>query len=124
MKASLAVLIPILAGAIVADAAAGPTSTRVGGYFCETTEDQVAFLNRLAAGDNDILAANAVNKAAGRQSCADYISVDVVPSGERVVMKNGVVYKMYSVVFLPENKERWTGRILDTLDVVAQKQDI
>lgn len=124
MKASLAVLIPLLAGVVAVEALAGAPSTRVGGYFCDTTEDQVAFLNRLAAGDNDILAANAVNKGAGRQSCADYISVDVIPSGEKVVMKNGVVYKMYSVVFLPEKVERWTGRILDTLDFVAQKQDI
>jgi hypothetical protein len=94
---------------------------RVGGYFCDTREDQLAFLRLRAKDENEIMAANAVNKAAGKQSCADYISVEVIPGQEKVEMSNGLVFKVQSLTFLPENKERWAGTHFGSLEQVAEK---
>jgi hypothetical protein len=97
-------------------------SVRVGGYFCDTRQDQMSFLRLRAKGENEIMAANAVNKAAGKQTCADYISVEVIPGKERVEMSSGLVFKMQSFTFLPENQERWAGTLFGSLDRVADKE--
>jgi hypothetical protein len=94
---------------------------RVGGYFCDTRQDQAAFLSLRAAGENEIMAANAVNKSAGRQTCADYISVEVIPGGEKTVMSGGLVFKMQSFTFLPEKAEKWAGTVLGSVERVAEK---
>lgn len=94
---------------------------RVGGYFCDTRQDQVAFLTLRASGENEIMAANAVNKAAGKQTCADYISVEVVPGAEKTAIDNGLVYKLQSFTFLPEQAEKWSGTFFGSLDIVAEK---
>lgn len=122
MKPFCLALLSFLATAIPASA---EDAMRVGGYFCDTREDQIAFLTRRAAGDNEIMAANAVNKAVGKATCADYVSVEVVPAGEKVVVSDGLVFKMHRVIFLPENVERWIGSVTDSLSVqVAERQDI
>ncbi len=105
-----------------AHAATAADTVRVGGYFCDTRHDQAAFLALRAAGENEIMAANAVNKAAGKQSCADYISVEVIPGSEKVVMSGGLVYKMQSFTFLPEKVERWSGTVFGSLSQVAEKE--
>lgn len=104
-----------------ADVATAGDPVRVGGYFCDTRQDQMAFLQQRAAGENEIMAANAVNKAVGRQTCADYISVEVIPGDEKIVMTGGLVFKVQSFTFLPENAERWAGTLFGTLDKVADK---
>lgn len=121
---SVAALVSLLTVSTATAVASAAPPTRVGGYFCDSSDDHVAFLTRRALGENAILAANAVNKVAGRQTCADYISVEGIPAGEKVVLKHGIAYKMYRVIFLPEKVERWTGRMVDAFDVVAEKQDI
>ncbi len=103
-------------------AATASDTVRVSGYFCDTRHDQVAFLALRAAGENDIMAANAVNKAAGKPSCADYISVEVIPGSEKVVMSGGLVYKMQSFTFLPEKVERWYGSVFGSLSQIAEKE--
>lgn len=90
---------------------------RVGGYFCESDKDQVAFLTKKAEGENDIKAANTVNKALGRQSCADYIAVYIIHRGEEVVMANGLLFKIHKVTLLPEKVEMWTGSLMSSLEV-------
>lgn len=106
---------------IVVHSAAASDNVRVGGYFCETRQDQVAFLTLRASGENEIMAANAVNKEAGKQTCADYISVEVVPGGEKTVIDSGLVYKLQSFTFLPEKAEKWSGTFFGSLDVMAEK---
>ncbi|PPD01824.1 MAG: hypothetical protein CTY31_03585 [Hyphomicrobium sp.] len=106
---------------LLAHTAMAGDPVRVGGYFCETRQDQIAFLKLRASGENEIMAANAVNKSAGKMSCADYISVEVIPGGEKVVMADGLVFKMQSFTFLPEKAERWAGTFFGTLDHVAEK---
>jgi len=123
MKASTAVAFLALSALSLA-VQAGESVVRVGGYFCDTTENQVAFLSELSAGENDIMAANAVNKSAGRMACADYISVDVIPNGEKLVMRGGRVFKVYSVIFLPEKVERWTGRLVDSFEISDKRHEI
>lgn len=97
---------------------------RVSGYFCDTTDNQVAFLTELSAGENDIMAANTVNKSVGRMACADYISVDVIPNGGKMVTRQGRMFKVYRVIFLPEKVERWTGRLVDTLELAGGRLEI
>jgi len=123
MKASTAVAFLALSALSLA-VQAGESVVRVGGYFCDTTENQVAFLSELSAGENDIMAATAVNKSAGRMACADYISVDVIPNGEKLVMRGGRVFKVYSVIFLPEKVERWTGRLVDSFEISDERHEI
>lgn len=125
MKASTAVaFLALSALSLAASVQAGESVVRVGGYFCDTTENQVAFLSELSAGENDIMAANAVNKLAGRMACADYVSVDVIPNGEKVVMRGGRMFKVYSVIFLPEKVERWTGRLVDSFEISDERHEI
>ncbi len=82
---------------------------RVSGYFCNAKEDQVAFLQRSAAGDTGEIAANNVNKGAGKQTCAFYRPAQAIPADEQTIISHGIVYKVQSFVFLPEKVERWTG---------------
>lgn len=125
MKAASPIALSILAIAALAPTALADESTiRIGGYLCDAKQEQVAFLERRASGDNDIMAAEAVNKAAGRAACADYIAVEVIPDGEFVVVSNGMVFKTHRLVLLPERAERWFGSMTSSLEQYADKQDI
>lgn len=105
-----------------AQAAYAGEAVRVGGYFCDTRQDQVSFLSLRASGENEIMAANVVNKSAGRQTCAPYMSVEVVPGSEKTMIDRGLVFKMQSFTFLPEKSEKWSGTFFGSLDVVADKE--
>lgn len=105
-------------------AAKGDQAERVRGYFCEAKADQIAFLNFKARGENEIMAANAVNKGAAKMSCAPYLPAMAIPGKEQTVMQDGLVYKLQSFTFLPEKVERWSGTVLGSLQVTAQDQDI
>lgn len=106
-------------------AAANSSETeRVRGYFCDDKADQIAFLNAKARGESEIMAANSVNKRAAKMSCAPYLPATAVPTGDHTIMEGGLVYKLQSYVFLPEKKERWSGTVLGSLQVVAREQDI
>lgn len=94
---------------------------RVGGYFCDSREDQMTFLRLQAKGENEIMAADAVNKAIGKQSCANYISVEVIPGKERIEMSEGLVFKIQSFIFLPEKVERWAGTFFGSMDQAIEK---
>jgi hypothetical protein len=88
---------------------------RVRGYFCGTKSEQVAFLQRLAAGDSEEIAANVVNKSAGKQTCAYFLPATAIPARDQTVMDDGLVFKVQSFVFLPEKVERWTGTYFGSL---------
>jgi hypothetical protein len=117
-RAALAALI------LAAPAGAEDATERVRGYFCDAKADQVAFLSLQAEGENEIMAANAVNKSIAKASCAYYLPADALPTGEHTVMDRGLVFKLESFVFLPEKVERWRGTVLGSLRATAQKQDI
>lgn len=97
---------------------------KVRGYFCDAKADQIAFLNLKARGETEIMAANAVNKRIARMSCAPYLPATAVVGKEQTVMKDGLVYKLQSFVFLPEKVERWSGTVLGSLQATARDQDI
>ena len=61
------------------------------------------------------MAANAVNKAIAKFSCAYYLPADAIYTGEHTVMRDGLVFKLHSYVFLPEKVERWSGSVLGSL---------
>lgn len=94
------------------------------GFFCDAKQDQVAFLTIQAEGENEEMAANAVNKSIAKMSCAYYLPAAAIPTGEHTVMDRGLVFKLESYVFLPEKVERWRGTVLGSLQAAAQKQDI
>jgi hypothetical protein len=88
---------------------------RVSGYFCGEKHEQVAFLQREAAGDTEEIAANEVNKVIGKQTCAFFLPASAIPVKDETVMNDGLVYKVQSFIFLPEKVERWTGTYFGSL---------
>jgi hypothetical protein len=108
-KLSLITILLSSASMCLAAAASSDEPVRVSGYFCGAKHEQVAFLQREAAGDTEEIAANAVNKVVGRQTCAFFLPAHAIPVKDETVMNDGVVYKMQSFIFLPEKVERWTG---------------
>lgn len=110
----------VVLGGAVSTAWAGKPAVKVEGYFCDAKADQLAFLNKKAAGENEIMASNAVNKEAGKASCMPYIVADAVPVSEQTVIDNGLVYVLRSYRFLPEDVERWHGSVTGSLVQSAQ----
>jgi hypothetical protein len=103
---------------------AGPSVERVRGFFCNAKSDQIGFLARQAQGDNEEIAANAVNKRIARFSCAYYLPVSAIPTGEHTVIEGGLVFKLQSYLFLPEREERWSGAVLGSLQQTARDVNI
>ncbi len=101
--------------ACISGAARSDEPVQVSGYFCGAKNEQVAFLQRQVFGENEEIAANTINKAVGRQSCAFYLPAHAIPVNDQTVMRDGIVYKMQSYVFLPEKVERWTGTYFGSL---------
>lgn len=104
-----ALALGLVAGAITASDAGSDRPERISGYFCGAMNEQIAFLQHTAAGETEEIAANAVNKVVGKQTCAFFLPANAVPVSDKTVMNDGLVYKMQSYLFLPEKVERWTG---------------
>lgn len=92
-----------------------PAPDRVRGFFCNAKTDSINFLLYQAKGENEEMAANAVNKEIAKFSCAYYLPADAVYTGEHTVMRDGLVFKLHSYLFLPEKVERWSGSVLGSL---------
>ena len=92
-----------------------PLPERVRGFFCNEKTDSINFLMYQAKGENEEMAANAVNKEIAKASCAYYLPADAIYTGEHTVMRDGLVFKLHSYVFLPEKVERWSGSVLGSL---------
>jgi hypothetical protein len=92
-----------------------PSPERVRGFFCNAKIDSVNFLLYQAQGENEEIAANAVNKAIAKFSCAYYLPATAIYTGEHTVMQDGLVFKLQSYIFLPEKVERWSGSVLGSL---------
>lgn len=114
----------VLAGAIAGTAALGFTAShadpsappeRVRGFFCNAKNDSLDFLLSQAGGENEEMAANAVNKRIGKFSCAYYLPADAIFTGEYTVIHDGLVFKLQSYIFLPEQVERWSGSVFGSL---------
>lgn len=103
----------IPASTIAAEPAAAPE--RVRGFFCNEKADSVDFLRTQAGGENEEMAANAVNKRLGKFSCAYYLPADAIYTGEHTIIQDGIVYKLQSFLFLPERVERWSGSAFGSL---------
>jgi hypothetical protein len=108
-----------LAGVGVAMATPGanavPAVDQVRGFFCNEKNDSIEFLMYQAKGENEEMAANAVNKSIAKFSCAYYLPADAIYTGEHTVMRDGLVFKLHSYMFLPEKVERWSGSVLGSL---------
>jgi len=119
-SAKFAVLALCLGGmgalfAPVSSAETAPAPERVRGFFCNAKADSINFLLYQAQGENEEMAANAVNKAIAQFSCAYYLPANAIYTGEHTVMQDGLVFKLQSYVFLPEKVERWSGSVLGSL---------
>jgi hypothetical protein len=101
--------------AAAGSAASRSPPERVRGFFCNQKVDSINFLMYQAMGENEEMAANAVNKEIAKASCAYYLPADAIYSGEHTVMQDGLVFKLHSYVFLPEKVERWSGSVLGSL---------
>lgn len=103
------------AALLIPSANAGPGVERVRGYFCNAKSDSVAFLVEQAKGENEVMAANAVNKRIAKFSCAYYLPADAIHTDEQTVMEDGLVFKLQKYLFLPEKVERWSGSVFGSL---------
>jgi hypothetical protein len=101
------------AGGSNADPAAAPE--RVRGFFCNAKNDSIDFLREQASGENEEMAANAVNKRLKVFSCAYYLPANAIYTGEHTIIQDGLVYKLHSYLFLPERVERWSGSAIGSL---------
>lgn len=102
-----------------------PSPERVRGFFCNEKADSINFLMNQAQGENEEMAANAVNKAIAKFSCAYYLPATAIYTGEHTVMRDGLVFKLHSYLFLPEKVERWSGSVLGSLQQPANaKHDV
>ena len=108
-------LVAVAALCLMLPASADPGVERVRGFFCNGKSDQVAFLALLAKGENEEMAANAVNKSIGKFSCAYYTPATAVHIGEQTVIDQGLVFKLQSYRFLPEKVERWSGAVFGSM---------
>jgi hypothetical protein len=97
---------------------------RVRGYFCNSKKDTSAFLALQAQGENEIMAANAVNKSIGKFSCAPYLPATAVKTGEQTIFEGGLAFRLQGYMFLPEKVERWSGSVLGSLQETAERRDI
>lgn len=98
-----------------ANAGPGPGVERVRGFFCNDKSHSVAFLVEQAKGENEEMAANAVNKRIAKFSCAYYRPADAIHTGEQTVMEDGLVFKLQKYLFLPEKVERWSGTVFGSM---------
>jgi hypothetical protein len=124
---ALALCVPLLAivGSQLSLAKGRPEVERVRGFFCDGKADSINFLLYQAQGENEEMAANAVNKEIAKFSCAYYLPANAVYTGEHTVMQDGLVFKLHSYVFLPEKVERWSGSVLGSLQPSADaKHDV
>jgi hypothetical protein len=117
-------VIGVLAASALAAVAGSDELVRVNGFFCDAKADQIALLTRQAEGENDIMAANAVNKSLARQSCAYYLPLTAIPSGHHTVISGGLVFKLESYIFLPEKVERWSGTAIGSLQPAGAEHNI
>jgi hypothetical protein len=118
----LGIALATIAGWSIAASSEAPI--RVRGYFCGAASEQIAYMQRLAAGDSEEIAANTVNKSAGKQTCAYFLPADAIPLKDRTIMNGGMVFKVQSFVFLPEKVERWTGTYFGSLQTTSKFGDI
>lgn len=100
---------------IVPTASANPGVERVRGFFCNAKHDQVEFLTIQARGENEEMAANAVNRRIAKFSCAYFTPATAIHTGEETVIEEGLVFKLHSYLFLPEKVERWSGTVFGSL---------
>jgi hypothetical protein len=100
---------------LLSSASADPAVEKVRGFFCNAKADQLAFLTLQAKGENEEIAANAVNKSIAKFSCAYYIPATAVHTGDHTVIDGGLVFKLQSYMFLPEKVERWSGSVLGAM---------
>lgn len=111
------------AGGSSADPAAAPD--RVRGFFCNAKSHSIDFLREQASGENEEMAANAVNKRLKASSCAYYLPANAIYTGEHTIIQDGLVYKLHSYLFLPERVERWSGSAIGSLQPSANaKHDV
>ena len=111
----LAAIGMLIAAPPVSTAESVPLPERVRGFFCDEKTDSINFLMYQAKGENEEMAANAVNKEIATASCPYYLPADAIYTGEHTVMRDGLVFKLHSYVFLPEKVERWSGSVLGSL---------
>ena len=105
----------VVAGTATTRAEMSPLPERVRGFFCDAKDDSLNFLLAQAGGENEEMAANAVNKSIGKSSCAYFTPADAVYTGEHTIIRDGIVFKLHSFMFLPEKVERWSGTVFGSL---------
>lgn len=123
LVASLATLMILTVGASADPGANGAPVERVRGFFCNSQADQIAFLEQQARGENQDMAANAVNKSVAQASCAYYLPLQAIVGEEQTIFSGGLVFKVQKFVFLPEKSEHWAGSVLGAVPASVKESD-
>ena len=96
------------AGVVVATPGANavPAVDQVRGFFCNAKNDSIDFLMYQAKGENEEMAANAVNKSIAKFSCAYYLPADLHGGAHGDARRAGLQAAQL---------ERWSGSVLGSL---------
>ncbi len=107
----IAAFLPRAAGSQTSDA----VPSHVDAYLCETQQEAIAFADRLAQGDDEETAKDAVGKAAGGEVCGRYVGEAIVQEQKRATSA-GVGYSLTAFRFAGDNRVAWGA------DVSAAKE--
>lgn len=83
---------------------------RIGGILCRDETSAIQYLSMRARGSNDVMAAEFVNKRAGKPLCEAWIPRPMTIVQEKSVMQGGIVFKLFRLRLndRPET-ELWSG---------------
>lgn len=83
---------------------------RVGGILCRDEASAIQFLGMRARGNNDVMAAEFVNKRAGKPLCEAWIPRPMTVVQEKTVMQGGIVFKLFRLRLNDHAEtELWSG---------------
>lgn len=84
---------------------------RVSGVMCLSPESSIRYLDKLAEGKNDLMAANEVSKETGVMGdCITYMrGTQGIISGERDLNKGGRIFKVTEITLVPDGKKVYTS---------------
>jgi len=89
-------------------ATAAPDPQHVNAILCETEVEAISLAIKEAAAQSEIMAMEAVNKAAGKQVCGRYVG-SAVPEEQKTENYKGGLYEVASLRFVEDSRLAWTA---------------
>lgn len=100
---------------------------RVSGVMCQSPQSSIRYLDKLAEGKNDLIAANEVSKETGVMGdCITYMrGTQGVISGEKDIRQDGRLFKVTEITLVPDGKKVYVSTWFGTAGrELAREADI